>query len=72
MTFEELYHLDKKCRTIEEAIALKKPSIDEEGYVCLRISVATYDYLKDVLSDCKALIYDLCQTDVKDVINRDS
>ena len=72
MTFEDLYHLDKECRIIEETIASEKPSIDKEGYVCLHISVSTYDYLKDVLSNCKALIYDLCQTDVKDVINRDS
>ena len=72
MTFADLYHLDKKCRDIEETIASKDPFIDEEGYLHLLMSVQIYHDLKDVLSDCKALIYDLCQADVKDVISRDS
>lgn len=72
MTFAELYHLNKKCRDIEETIDSKKPLIDEEGCLHLLMSVQTYHDLKNVLSDCKALIYDLCQTDVKDVISRDS
>lgn len=72
MTFADLYHLDKKCRSIEEEIEKNKPSVDTNNIVDLELTVARYEDIKVILRDCKALIYDLCQVDVRDVINRDS
>lgn len=72
MTFADLYHLHEKCMRVEKAISLKDPYIDEEGNMNLAIMVPTYQDLKDILLDCKALVYDLCQTKVEDVIKRDT
>lgn len=74
MTFADLYHLNKKCEDVKEKISAKnnEPYIDENGDMNLTISITTYEDLKAILRDCEALIYDLCQTKVEDVIKRDS
>lgn len=69
MTFADLYHLNDKCEEVERQIALKDPYIDEEGYLHLAITVPAYEKLKEALCGCKGLVYELCQTDIKDVIN---
>lgn len=71
MTFADLYHLDKQCRTVEERVIQKDICIDEEGYVELMMTATTYEDLKDIVRKCKHLVYDLCQIDVKDVIKHE-
>lgn len=72
MTFADLYHLHEKCMRVGKELELKDPYVDEEGNLELAMRITIYEDLKDILTDCKALVYDLCQTKVEDVIKRDT
>ena len=67
MTFAELYQLDKKCRNIEDEIEAKPPKYNE-GDVYFEISATSYEDFKDILKECKYLIYDICQMNVEDAV----
>lgn len=71
MTFADLYHLNDKCERLEKMLPHKDFEFDE-GRIVLKISSPDYEDLEEILRDCKRLVYDLCQADVKDVITRDS
>lgn len=68
MTFADLYQLHRKCEKAKDRITLKKPYVDGEGCVNLKLDVNTYEDLKELISDCQALIFDVCQANVKDVM----
>ena len=71
MTFADLYHLNDKCERLEKMLPHKDFEFDD-GRIVLKIPSPDYEDLEEILRDCKRLVYDLCQADVKDVITRDS
>ena len=67
MTFADLYHLNNLCKETRENL---KHCVIDNGI--MPITITTYEDIKRIIGDCEGLIYDVCQTDVKDVINRDT
>jgi hypothetical protein len=68
MNFVDLYHLDKKCENIFEHPSMKEQKVNEKGDFVLEFSKENMLDLLDVLRDCRGLVYELCQTNIKDIL----